>query len=91
MPTTIRLSEDDLRELFALFSSPTEDEIEQIYTSGDRLFFRNEDLTEEYSLVQEKGDYARDAWRAVLYFLNRHGYSMTKNGEPIGLEPMDCD
>jgi hypothetical protein len=48
-----------------------------------RLFFRNEDIAEEYSLVQEKGDYARDAWRAVIYFLRRHGYKLTKDGQPV--------
>ena len=78
-----QLSDDDLRELFALFSSPTEEEVAQIYSVQERVFFRNEDLTEEYSLVQEKGDYARDAWRAVTYFLRRHGYKVTKDGQSV--------
>ncbi len=78
-----QLSDDDLRELFALFSSPTEEEVAQIYSVQEPLFFRNEDITEEYSLVQEKGDYARDAWRAVIYFLRRHGYKLTKDGQPV--------
>jgi hypothetical protein len=39
MTDTFELSDDDLRELFALFSSPTAEEIERIYSSEDRMFF----------------------------------------------------
>ena len=59
MTNPIRLSDDNLREIFALFSSPTEEEIEQIYSEKDRLFFRNEDTAEEYTLVQENGEFAK--------------------------------
>ena len=83
MTDAFELSDDDLRELFALFSSPTAEEIERIYSSEDRLFFRNEDVAKEYSLVQERADYARDAWRAVMYFLHRHGYKVTKDGREV--------
>jgi hypothetical protein len=79
MSEVIRLSEDDLRELFALFSSPTEEEVAMIYSPQHRLFFRNVDLTEEYSLTEGRGDFAEDAWRAVTYFLDRHGYRVTKD------------
>jgi hypothetical protein len=83
MTGTFKLSDDDTRELFALFSSPTAEEIERIYSSEDPLFFRNEDIAKEYSLVQERGEYARDAWRAVMYFLHRHGYRVTKDGREV--------
>jgi hypothetical protein len=72
------LSEDDLRELFALFSSPTDEEVANIYSPSHRLFYKNERLDEEYSLTEEKGEYARDSWRAVLSFLDRHGYGLTR-------------
>jgi hypothetical protein len=72
------LSDDDLRELFALFCSSAEEEVAMIYSPQHRLFFRNEDLTKEYSLTEERQEFARDAWRAVMYFLQRHGYSVTK-------------
>jgi hypothetical protein len=88
MTDAFELSDDDLRELFALFSSPTAEEIERIYSSEDRLFFRNEDVGKEYSLVQERGDYARDAWRAVMYFLHRHGYKVTKDGGAVDLSAL---
>jgi hypothetical protein len=29
-------------------------------------------------LTEERQEFARDAWRAVMYFLQRHGYSVTK-------------
>jgi hypothetical protein len=83
MTAEINLSDDDLRELFALFCSPTEEEVRRIYSPEVRLFFQNEDITKEYSLVQERSEYARDAWRAVTYFLHRHGYSVTKDGQVV--------
>jgi len=83
MAEEINLSDDDLRELFALFKSPSEEEVRRIYSPEDRLFFRNEDIAKEYSLMQERGDYAMDAWRAVIYFLHRHGYSVTKDGQVV--------
>jgi len=80
MSEVVHLSDDDLRELFALFSSPTEEEVAMIYSPRHRLFFRNENLTAEYSLTEERGEFAKDAWRAVIYFLHRHGYKVTKDG-----------
>jgi hypothetical protein len=50
MSKSIQLSDDDLRELFALFSSPTEEEVSQIYSDSHRLFFVKENLDEEYLL-----------------------------------------
>jgi hypothetical protein len=78
MDESIHLSDNDLRELFALFSSPTEEEVAQIDSQSHRLFFKNENLGEEYTLREEKGEFARDAWRAVLLFLERHGYEIRK-------------
>jgi hypothetical protein len=88
MTDPIKLSDNDLRELFALFSSPTEEEVERIYSPQDRLFFEKENLTDEYSLVEGKEDFARDAWRAVIYFLHRHGYKVTKDGQSIDLSTL---
>ena len=44
MSESIQLSDDDLRELFALFGSPTEEEVAQIYSDSHRLFFTKEKL-----------------------------------------------
>lgn len=46
------LSDDDMREIFALFSSCAEEEVTQIYSPSHRLYFRNERLDEEYTLVE---------------------------------------
>jgi hypothetical protein len=75
----MHLSARDLREIFALFSSPTEEEIVRVYSADDRMFYEKENLAEEYTLVQEKGEFARDSWRSVISFLYRHGYTITKN------------
>ena len=73
-------SDEDLREIFALFSSPTDYERKQIYDSTEHNFFGREDLMSEYSLTQEKREFAEDAWRSVLYFLNRRGFILARGG-----------
>ena len=82
---TIVLNDEDLREIFALFSSPTDEERAQAYKEASRHFYNKENLTEEYSLTQEKREFAVDAWRAVIYFLHRHGYSITGSGRHFDL------
>ncbi len=72
---TITLSEDDLKEIFALFTSPADEEVSQIYDETSKFHFKKENLTDEYSLAQEKREFAIDAWRAVNYFMRRHGYT----------------
>jgi hypothetical protein len=81
----IPISEDDLRELFALFTSCTEHERKQVYSSRSSHYFLNQNISEEHSLTEEKREYALDAWRSVLYFLHKKGYSLCKNGEDIDL------
>lgn len=76
----LRLNDDDLQEIFSLFTSPAIEEREQIYNAGSIHFFKNVKLAEEYSLTQEKREFAIDAWRAVAYFFFRHGYSLSKDG-----------
>ena len=73
-------SDEELREIFALFSSPTDDERQSVYEPSNRLYFKLEDLEQEYNLTQEKREFAYDAWRAVTYFLHRRGFRLTQNG-----------
>ena len=77
----IKLTPKDLQEIFALFSSPTHEEIAMIYNSNDHIFFENENLDDEYELTQEKREYSHDAVRAVLFWLRKHGYSITKGSQ----------
>jgi hypothetical protein len=72
-------SEEDMREIFALFSSPTDEERQSIYEPSNPHYFSLEDLGEEYNLTQERREFADDAWRAVTYFLYRRGFTLTKN------------
>lgn len=74
------LNDDDLRELFALFSSPTLYEREQIYNPEEANFYMKEDLAREYALTQDRREFAIDAWRSVLFFLSRNQFSLTKDG-----------
>jgi hypothetical protein len=78
------LSDDDLREIFGLFTSPSRYERDQIYKPGIH-FFESVDLKEEYELTEEKVELARDAWRAVIAFLHRHGYELKKGSQIIPL------
>jgi len=81
----ITLSESDLKELFALFTSVTKYEKRRIYDPANDDHFLKTNLAEEYSLTEEKREYALDAWRAVLYFLHLRGYKLTRIDEEIDL------
>jgi hypothetical protein len=76
----IELTEQDFLEIFALFTSPVNEEREQVYDEASRFYYRKQNLAEEYSVTQEKKEFAVDAWRAITYFLHRHGYGLKKDG-----------
>jgi hypothetical protein len=82
----IVLDEDDWKELFALYTSCTEYERQQIYQEGGAHDYRRTDLGEEYTYSAEKREYAVDAWRAVLFFLHRKGFALTNHRDFIPLE-----
>jgi hypothetical protein len=67
----VALSEEDFQELFALFSSPTDDELRQVLNPVHANFYKLENLKAEYTLTQERREFAEDAWRAVTDFLHR--------------------
>lgn len=81
----ISLNENDLREIFSLFSSPTEFERTQVYDCNSEHYFANVSLSDEYLLNQEKREFALDAWRAVISFLNSQGYCVCKDGKRVTL------
>lgn len=85
----IDLSEDDLKELFSLFSSSTQYEKQQIYDDRSQHYFLGVSLADEYSLTQDKREFALDAWRAVVHFLNTKGYSLCKDGQEVSLSFSD--
>jgi hypothetical protein len=85
MGSGLTVDENDLKEIFALFTSATEYEREQVYDRQDDHFFMNADLSGEYSLTQERREYALDAWRAVCFFLHSKGYSLCKDGREVSL------
>ena len=74
----LQFNDDDLKEVFALFSSVSLHELEQVYDPAHNLFFQNENLGAEYELSQQRRDFAIDALRSVLYYLHRHGYELRK-------------
>jgi hypothetical protein len=81
----VTLSEEDLRELVALFSSPTDDELRQVLNPSHANFYKLENLEAEYTLTQERREFAVDAWRAVTYFLHRKGFNLYRNGVEFDL------
>ena len=82
----VEFSEDDFREVFALFSSVSADELGQVDDPSSEHYFRRLDLSEEYHLSFEKREFAIDALRAVLTYLHRHGYRVEKDGKIISLK-----
>ena len=82
----IVLDETDLKEIFGLLTSATKHERAQVYQRGGEHFFGDEDLSEEYTLTQEKREHSLDAWRAVISFLHARGFSaVNKKGEKVDL------
>ena len=49
-------SDQDLREIFALFSSPSDYERQQVCDETGGHFYGREDLLREYTLTYEKRD-----------------------------------
>jgi hypothetical protein len=81
----VTLSDEDLQELFALFSSSTEEELHQVLDPSHTNFYKHENLEAEYTLTQERREFADDAWRAVTYFLHRKGFNLFRNGVEFDL------
>ncbi len=81
----IEFSEDDLKEVFGLFSSPTEHELQQTYDPNSEHYFKRIVPLEEYDLSQDRREFALDAVRATITFLHRHGYQIEKDGQVFGL------
>jgi len=82
----VEFSEDDFREVFALFSSPSAFELGQAFDPGSEHYYRRLDLSEVYELSYEKREFATDALRAVLTFLHRRGYRVEKDGKLSSLK-----
>lgn len=82
----IELSEDDLKEIFSLLTSSTIHERNQIYDESSEHHYLKVEPLLEYSLIEEKREFALDAWRAVTYFLHLKGYSFCKAGQQIPLD-----
>lgn len=81
------ITESDLKEIFALFSSPTNYELKtMIYNPNNKLYYKNEKLDEEYSLTQSKKDFAEDSLRAVLYYLVKHDYEIKKGNVVVDID-----
>jgi hypothetical protein len=80
----VNLSDEDLRELFALFSSPTDEELRQVLNPSHTNFYKLENL-EADTLTQERREFAEDAWRGVTYFLFRKGFNLSKDGVDFDL------
>lgn len=82
----MKLTENELKEIFSLFTASTNYELKQIYDNKSHHHFLSEKLKEEYELSQSKAEFANDAWRSVLYFLHIHGYILKKNDKEITLD-----
>lgn len=82
----IALTDNDLKEIFSLLTSSTKDEKVQTYQRGGSHYYESENLSEEYSLTQEKREFALDAWRAVISVLQARGFTLTtKDGKKLDL------
>ena len=87
----IALSEDDLKEIFSLFTSSTKYERDQVYDQHSAHHFLEVKPFEEYTLTEEKREYALDAWRSVIYFLHSKNYSLWRDGKRSDLSFIEDD
>jgi hypothetical protein len=60
------LNGEDLRELFELFSSPTDEELRQVLNPLHTNFYKHENLEGKPTLTQERREFAEDAWRFLV-------------------------
>ena len=81
----IDFSEDDFKEVFAVFCSPTEYELRQAYDPSSEHYFERILPLDEYELHQDKREFSIDALRSVFAFIHRHGYRIEKDGEVFSL------
>jgi len=77
------LDEEDLKEIFSLFTSPSNFEKRQVYQRDSGYYYLDVDLSEEYELSEEKREYAIDTWRAVISFLHSKGIALWHSGKVI--------
>lgn len=87
----MKLNDNDLKEIFALLSSPTHYERNQVYDKNSSQYFAEIVLEEIYELSQEKREYALDAWRAVLFFLYKRGFRLKINDREIELSFIESE
>ncbi len=81
----IELSEDDLKELYALHTSCSRYEYDEVFDEASSNYYLDEKLHDEQEMVGAKIDFAIDSWRSALLFLSRRGYSLLKGDEVIDL------
>ncbi|PIR16271.1 MAG: hypothetical protein COV48_09985 [Elusimicrobia bacterium CG11_big_fil_rev_8_21_14_0_20_64_6] len=81
----IALDDDDLKNIFALFCSPTKQERAQAHEPTSVHHYSKVDLSGEYSLTQERREYSLDAWRAVLEFLRTKGVRLRIGEQELDL------
>jgi hypothetical protein len=81
----LNISDDDLKEIFSLFSSCTKFERDEIYDKESPQYFKNIRLFDKYELSEDKKEISLDAIRSVLYFLFRNNYALSNDGAPIDL------
>lgn len=81
----LELSEDSLKEIFALSSSSTDYEVELAYDPRNEDFWQKENLDEAYKQSQEKREYVYDSLRGVLGWLSRHGYQIVHEGKEVDM------
>ncbi len=83
MSKVLELNDDLAKEVFALLSCSTDYEAGLAYDSTSPDFWKNENLEADYEVSQAKREFALDALRGVLNYLQHHGYQLTQDGEPV--------
>jgi len=81
----LELNEDVLKQVFALSSSSTDYEASLAYDSKSNDYWKNENLEDMHKSAQPKREFALDALRGVLGWLDRNGYEIYQDGSPVDI------
>lgn len=85
MSKALELNEDLLKEVFTLLSCSTDYEAGLAYDEKSNDYWQNENLEQDHKVSQTKREFALDALRGVLNWMQHHHYTLVQEGEPVDI------
>ena len=80
------ITEDVLKETFALLTSSTDYEVSHVVDPQSTDYWQKEKLDDVLKCAQTKREYALDSLRGVLNYFQLHGYQLSTGGEAVDIK-----